>query len=154
MKVSTRYNGVKAVEGKEIWLNSTKKITKLPDILNNSVLYPLPYFMRKDESDLKIIVKKPSTVYIARIPDKQDSNTTSRSRRGWKSSDLNNWGFKFIKNEEVLTDLRLHDTGSSSLSLYKKSISVKDKKGNLLTFSTTETEESLVAIFVKKGNDT
>lgn len=115
--------------------------------------------MRKDESDLQIIVKKPSTVYIARIPDKQDSNTTSRSRRGWKSSDLNKWGFTFIKNEEVLTNLRLHDTGSSSLSLYKKSISVKDKKDNvlqpsLLSFATTETEESLVAIFVKKADET
>ena len=148
MRIKEQYTGVKAAVGQQIWLNCSKQITKLPKMLNESVLFQLPYNMQQIESDIKITVKEPSTVYLARPT--QDSDSKSRSKRGWYTDYLKSQGFTSVEDQKVETDLRLHNTVTCSLSLYMKTLA----KGAIFAFAATKTEESVVAIFVKKGNHT
>ena len=102
----------------------------------------MPYEMQKKKSDLTIKVKEASIVYIARISSKQEG---SRTKHGWTSTYLKEGGFTLVQDEEVETDLNY----KTYLSLYKKPITSKPE--DIIAFGSTQTDTSLVAIFVKKG---
>lgn len=139
----SRIKGIKAERGRPIWRNHKAVITELPKCLDQAVLFSLPYDLKRNDSDLIITIRKPSTIYIATISSESDGETKTRSRKGWSTAFLENIGFTYLGNEKVITDYWI-GRSYCSLSLYKKDGTTG------INLPRAGTEESLVALFVKK----
>ena len=139
-----KVNASTAEKNAYLWHRAPGTILDLPPFLNNSIIFPLPYDVPKESTNIFITTKNPSTVYIGcneKYGRKQNPNY------GWSKKRLEEMGFEKETRGEIKINHPVY--GTTSLNLFRRSLNEEEL---IFEFNVADTEESQIVLFVDEGN--
>ena len=130
------YDSIATEKGVEVWNDTTHYLEEVPDFLEGSNLFRIPYNLKRDCSDFRIRANRDSIVYIAQ-------NATNRA---YSSEDFKIKFFRGLKGKKVVTTVCTLDE-----VYYYKGTGNESQGIQIELNKPTFINQYKIAIFIKKG---